>query len=253
MNRLINAIALALAVRNPAQTGTRQQADAPGDDRRLVADDVAKQVAGDNNTIQRARVLDHDHGRAVNKLMVDLQLRELLGKNLIDHLAPQPARGQHIGLVQTPDLARRVVREGQEATQPRNALNLGPAVGLGIHGKSGAVILGALAKVDTTSKLADDDKVGAAANLGLERRVVDEGFRRKAAGAQVAVGAELLAQLQDALLRADGRRGAPFGPADGAEEDGVGGFGSREGLVGQGVVVDFDRGLRSGVSLVRHC
>jgi hypothetical protein len=82
--------------------------------------------------------------------------------------------------------------------------------------------------------------------------VVNQGFRCKAAGAQVAVGAELLAQLQDALLRADGRRGAPFGPADGAEEDGVGGFGSREGLVGQGVVVDFDRGLRSGVSLVGH-
>ncbi len=247
MDRLIDAVALALAIWDAAQARARQQPDAPGDDGGLVADDVAEQVAGHDDAVQGARVLDHEHGGAVDELVVQLQLRELLLKHLGHDLPPQAAGRQHVGLVQAPDLGGRVVGQGQEARQAGDALDLGARVRLRVHGEAGPVVLGALAKVDAARQLADDDKVGAAAHLGLERGAVDERVGREAAGAQVAVGAELLAQLEDALLRADGRRRAPFRAADGAQENGVGGLGGGDGLVGQGVVVGIDGGLGGGI------
>ena len=62
----------------------------------------------------------------------------------------------------------------------------------------------AVAKVDAARQLADDGEVGAAANLSLEGRTVNQGLGSEAAGTQVAVGAELFAQLEDALLRSYG-------------------------------------------------
>ena len=58
----------------------------------------------------------------------------------------------------------------------------------------------------------------------------------------VAVGDEFFAQREDALFRADGA-GAPFGAADGAEEDGVGGLGGGQGAGGQGFAVGVDGAL----------
>lgn len=104
----------------------------------------------------------------------------------------------------------------------------------------------ALAKVDAAGELADDDEVGAAADAGLERGRVDEGVRGKEARAQVAVGAHLLAQPQDALLWADGA-GAPFGAADGAEEDCRGGLGGGEGLIGEGAAGGVDGAPGEGI------
>ena len=246
MDGLVDAVALALAVRDAAQAGAGQQPDAARDDGGLVADDVAEQVAGHDDAVESARVLDHEHGGAVDELVVQLQLGELLLKHLGDDLAPQAAGGQHVGLVQAPDLGGRVVGQGQEARQAGDALDLGARVGLRVHGEAGAVVLGALAKVDAARQLADDDEVGAAAHLGLKRGAVDERVGREAAGTQVAVGAELLAQLEDALLGADGGGGTPFRAANGAQENGIGGLGGGDGLVGQGVVVGIDGGLGGG-------
>jgi hypothetical protein len=89
---LINAVALALAIRDTAQAGAGQQTDASGDDRSLVADDVAEQVARNHNTVETPGVLDHDHSSAVDQLVAELQLGKLLLENLGDHLAPQTAR-----------------------------------------------------------------------------------------------------------------------------------------------------------------
>jgi hypothetical protein len=243
VNRLINAITLALPIRNPTQTRARQQPNTPRDDRCLITDNIPKQVARNHDAVQRARVLDHEHGCAVNQLVVELELRELLLKHLGDNLPPQPAGRQHVRLVQTPHLGRRVLGQREEPRQARDPLDLGARVGLGVEREARTVVLLALAKVDAARQLPDDDEVGAAADLGLERGRVDEGVGGEAAGAQVAVGAELLAQLEDALLRADGGRGTPFWAADGAEEDGIGGLGGGEGLVGEGGVVGFDGGL----------
>lgn len=250
MNWLVDAVALALAIRETTETGTGQQTNATGNDTGLVADDVAKQIAGHDDTVQRAWALDHQHGRRVDELVLELQLGELVLEQLRHRLAPQAARGQHIGLVEGPDLGGRVLGEGQEGRQTGDALNLGAAVGLRVHGEAlDAVVLLALAKVDAARQLADNDKVGTAAHVGLEGGAVDEGLGGEAAGAQVAVGAELLAQGEDAGLGPDGGGRAPFGTANGAEEDGVGRFGGSEGVVGEGGAVGVDGGATKEVVL----
>ena len=89
MNRLIDTIALVLPIRNTTQTRTWQQTNASGDYARLVTNDVSKQVAGNHNTIQFSRGLHQDHSRAINQLVLELQLRELFFHNLVNHLSPQ--------------------------------------------------------------------------------------------------------------------------------------------------------------------
>lgn len=232
MNRLIDAIALPLPIRNTTQAGTRQQSNATRNNRRLVADNVAKQVTRDNHTVQRPRILHHQHSRAINKLMRNLKLGKLLGKDLGNNLPPQPAGSQHIRLIQTPHLGRRAPRQGQEASQSRDPLDLVSVVGLRIHSVTGPVVFYAVAEVDAARQLTDDDEVGATADFRLERGAVDQALAGEAAGAQVAEGAELLAQTEETLLRSDGGVGTPFWTADGAEEDGVGCFGGVEGFVG---------------------
>ena len=243
MNRLIDAVALAIAVRDAAQAGTGQQTDAARDDGSLVADDVTEQVAGNDDTVQGTRVLDHDHRRAVDQLVLQLQLGELLLEYFSDDLPPQAAGREHVGLVQAPDLGRRVAREGQEATQTSDPLNLLARVGLGVEGETRAIVLLAIAEVDAASELTNDDKVSAAADFGLQGGAVDEEVRGEAAWAQVAEGAELLAQLQEALLGADGRRRSPFRTANGAQKDGIGSLGGSEGLIGQGNAMLVDGSL----------
>lgn len=243
VNRLINTIALALPIRNTTQRSTRQKPNRPRNNRRLIANNITKQVAGDHHTVQRPRVLDHQHSRRVNQLVVHRQLRELLLKHLRHNLSPQSARGQNVGLVQTPDLGRGVLAQSQETSQTGDALNLGAGVGLGVHGETGTVVLLAVTKVDTAGQLTDDDEVSAAADLGFERGGIDEGLGGEVAWAEVAVGAELLAELEDTLFGTDGGGRAPFGTTDGAEEDGIGGLGGGEGFVGQGAVVGGDGGL----------
>ena len=237
MDGLVDAVALALAVGDAAEGRRGEQADGAGDDRGLVGDDVAEQVAGDDDTVEGAGVLDQQHGGAVDQLVLELQLGELPADDLGDGLAPEARGGEHVGLVEGPDLGGRVLGQGEEAGEAGDALNLGAAVGLGVAGVAGTVVLGAVAEVDAAGKLADDDEVGTAADLGLERGAVDEGVGGEVARAQVAVGAELLAELQETLLGADGGGGAPFGTADGAEEDGISSLGGVEGLVGEGVIV----------------
>lgn len=251
MNRLVDTVALALAIRQTTQTGRGQQTNATGDDTGLIADDVTEQVARHDDAVEGTRALDHQHSRRVDQLVLQLQLGKLLLEQLGDGLAPQPARGQHVGLVQAPDLGRRVLGQSQECRQTRNTLNLGAAVGLGVEREAlDAVVLLALAEVDTTSQLTHDDEVSTAAHVGLEGRAVNEGIGGEAAGAQVSVGAELLAQTQDAGLRAYGGGGTPLGTTDGAEQDGIGGLGGVEGLFGQGVAVGIDGGLVRWLSVV---
>lgn len=246
VDRLVDAIALALAVGKTTQGGAGQQTNAAWDNAGLVADDVTKQVAGHDDAVQGAGALHHQHGGGVDELVLELQLGELVLEQLGDGLPPQAARGQDVGLVETPDLGGGVLGQGQEGGQAGDALNFDLAVGLGVHREAAAVILLALAKVDAAGQLTHDDEVGAAADVGLERGAVDQGVRGEAAGPQVAVGAELLAQRENALLGADGGGGTPFWAANGAEDDGVGGLASSEGFVGEGRATGVDGGLDEG-------
>ena len=96
---LVDAVAFALAVEDAAQAGARQETDATRYDRGLVADDIAEEIASDDDAVETARVLDHDHSRAINQLMAELELGEFLGEDVGHDLAPQTARREHIGLV----------------------------------------------------------------------------------------------------------------------------------------------------------
>ncbi len=242
MDRLVDAVALALAIGNTAETGTGKQTNATGDDTGLVGDDVTKQVASDNDTVEESGLLDHDHGSAVNELMLNSEVGELVGKSLSHDLAPETAGGEDIGLVKRPDLLITTTT-GQETGQTSNTLDLGAGVGLLVPGLAAAIILLALAKVDATGQLADDDEVGALADGGLEGGVLDEGVGGEEARAQVSVCAHLLADLEEALLRANGS-GSPFGTSDGTEEDGVGGLGGLKSLVCERSTVGIDGDLR---------
>lgn len=239
MDRLINTIALAFAVRNTAQASAGKQTDAARNDGSLVADDVTEQVAGDDNAVQSRGLLDHEHSGAVNQLIGELQLGKLLLEDLMDNFPPQTTGGEHVCLVQTPDLRRRGLLHSQKASKAGNPLNLMPVVWLGVHGETGSIILCPVTKVYAARKLAYDNEVGATADLSLQRRTVDQTVGGKAAGAQVAEGSHLFAQLQETLLRAD-RANTPFWATDGTKQDSIGRFGSLEGLVGQGGLVDVD-------------
>jgi hypothetical protein len=101
----------------------------------------------------------------------------------------------------------------------------------------------AVAEIDTSRQLTDDDEVGAPADFCLEGGPLYERVGSEAARPQVAVGVQLLAQSQEALLRADGRRGTPFGTTNGAQEHGVGGFCGVEGLLSEGLAVSINGSL----------
>jgi hypothetical protein len=209
VNRLVDTVNLGLSVGNAAQAGAGQEAKRAGDNARLITDDVAEQVAGDNNTIKLPRLLDHDHGRGVNELVLDLELGELFGHDLRHGLPPQPAGSEDVGLVQAPHGERGVVLQSQVAREPGDALDLRARVRLRVHGVAAAVVLLALAKVDAAGQFANDVEVDAAADFGPEWGAVDQRRGGEVAGAQVTECAHFFAESEEALFGADGAS-APF-------------------------------------------
>lgn len=73
--------------------------------------------------------------------MLELKLGELVLEQLRDSLPPQTAGGQDVGVVETPDLGRGVLRQSQVSRQTSDALDLGLAVGLRVQGEAGPVVL----------------------------------------------------------------------------------------------------------------
>lgn len=193
VNRLVDTINLGLSVRNTAQARAGQETERAGDNARLITDDVAEQVAGDNDAVELPRLLNHDHGRGVNKLVLDLELGELRGHDLRHGLPPQTTSSEDVGLVQAPHGERGVVLQSQVSREPGDALNLRAGVRLRVHGVAAAVVLLALAEVDAAGQFADDVEVDAAADFGAERGAVDQRRGGEVAGAQVTECAHFLA------------------------------------------------------------
>ena len=88
VNRLVNTVQLGLAVRNTSQTGTGQETQATWNDTGLIGDNITEQVAGDNDTVQRPRVLDHEHSRRVDQMGARLQVRVLILHDTLERLPP---------------------------------------------------------------------------------------------------------------------------------------------------------------------
>lgn len=110
---LVDAVDLGLAIGDGADTGAGKETQAAGDDAGLVGDDVAKEVAGDDDAVEGLGVLDHQHGGRVDEMVAKLELRELLLHDLSKDLPPQTAGRQDVGLVKTPDGRRRVLLQRQ--------------------------------------------------------------------------------------------------------------------------------------------
>ena len=70
--------------------------------RRLVAEDVAEHVLGDDH-VEVARRGDELHRGESTRSVLELDLRELLGVDAADDLAPEAARLQDVGLVDARD------------------------------------------------------------------------------------------------------------------------------------------------------
>ena len=177
MDRLVYPANSRLAIRNPAQASTGQQSQTARDHTRLVADNIAKQVTGHNDAVQRARILHHQHSRRIDEVVAELQLRILLLHDLREHVPPQPARRQHVRLVQTPNGRRRVLGQRKLCCQPGDALDLGPRVRLDVVCGAVAVVFFPVAEVDAARQLAHDVEVCASADGGFEGGGVHEGFR----------------------------------------------------------------------------
>lgn len=209
MNRLVDTVDTALAIGDTAQTGRREQTQRAGDDTSFVANDITKEVARDHDTVQLARVFDHQHSSRVNEVVTDADLGVFLLHDLGDNLTPETTGSEDIGLVQAPNGEGRVMLKSKVGSEADDTLDFDTGVGLSVHGVTRAVILLALAEVDTASQLTDDVEVNTAAHIGLEGRAVDQRGGGEVAGTQVTECAHLLAQFQDTLLRADGA-GTPF-------------------------------------------
>lgn len=209
VNRLVDTVHLALAVRDARQTRAGQQTQRARNHTRFIRDNVTEQVAGDDDAVQLAGVLNHDHRRRVDQLVVELQLRELLRDDLGNDLAPQTARSKNICLVERPDGQRRVMLQGQMRGKTGDPLDLRAGVWFSVQRVAVAGVLLALAKVNPARQLSDDVEVDIAANVSLQRRDIDQRWRGEIARSEVAKGAHFLAQLQQALLGPHSA-GAPF-------------------------------------------
>lgn len=174
MDGLVDTVAQALAVWHTAQAGAGEKAQTSRDDGGFVGNDVAEEVGGDDDAVEGARVLDHDHGRRVDELVLEFQLGEFLLHGLGEDAAPESARGEHVGLVQAPDLAGRGLCEGQVCPEAGDAFDLLARVGLAVLGEFvlavGRVAFDPVAEVDATREFADDHEVGALAHFLLQGR-----------------------------------------------------------------------------------
>ena len=74
----------------PPKDGGRQHAQRAGEHRRLVGQDVAEHVLGDDH-LEVARGGDQPHRGGVDEQVLELDVRELLGVDAGDDGAPQPA------------------------------------------------------------------------------------------------------------------------------------------------------------------
>ena len=133
---------------------------------------------------------------------------------------------------------------GQLKREADDARDLAAAVGDGVVGALRVALAtpAVSAVVGAGGKLADDDEVGAAGDLGPQRSAAGEGGEG-ADGAEIDAEAQALAQPVDGCSRS--RVAAQMVPARGpgsAEEDGVGLAAELQGRLGEGASLGLDGG-----------
>ena len=227
-----------------AEAGRRQHPERPGQHRRLVAEDVAEEVLGDDHVeVRRAR--DELHRRVVDQEVVELDVGVVArppGSTVSRHRrevsstfalstevtrapagAPRPAGG------------RRRRRHGRSARSRRPSTRRSSWRGL--------AVAAAVAEVDPAGQLAHHEQVGAGDPL-LPQRAGGDQRRARADRPQVGEQPQPLAKAEQALLgaRRIGIGRVPLRSADGAEQHRVRVPAGLEHLVGERDPVGVDRG-----------
>lgn len=92
MRRLVDAVALA-PIRNATQRCTRQHAQRPDHAPGLVRQHITKRVVRVDDAVEHPGVLAHQHGQRVGQLMLELDVRELVCKDLRRDFPPEASTG----------------------------------------------------------------------------------------------------------------------------------------------------------------
>lgn len=115
---------------------------------------IAKHVFGQNHSIQLPRIGNHDHGRRVHELMIQLQLGILLGQSIRHDLPPQPRSSHHVRLIDRVNRERRVCGEGDLSCDAGDTLYFGDGVDCCVPCNPFRARLLSLPKVCTTTQSA---------------------------------------------------------------------------------------------------
>ena len=175
-----------------AERGARQHPDRAGQHRRLVAEDVAEHVLGDDHVevARRRRPAASRRCRRAGARARRWGTRALCSSR---------TTSRHSRLVSSTLALSTLVtaRAGRAERDPRDPLDLLARVDAGVRGAVGGARL--LAEVDPAGQLAHDQQVGALDHLALQRAGVVQ-RRQRAHRPQVGEQAEALAQPEQALL-----------------------------------------------------
>ena len=151
VNGLVQARDGRLAVWDTAERRGGEKTERAGDDGGLVGENVAEEVLGcegkdpvsrrgvlssreqgrrtENDAVELARVGADDHRGRVDERVVELDVGELGGHDVCDDAAPEPARGEHVGLVDRVDLERGVAQAGEVRREAGDARHLRDQIG----------------------------------------------------------------------------------------------------------------------------
>ena len=94
----------------------------PGEDRRLVRQDVAEQVLGDDD-VEVGRPADEQHRARVDELVVEPSTSGILDRDLVGDRPPQPRGREDVGLVDAGDAAAPAARQLEREADDRGAIS----------------------------------------------------------------------------------------------------------------------------------
>jgi hypothetical protein len=157
MDRLIQAEGAVLRPTLP-ERGRRQHPETAGEDGRLVGQDVAEEVLGDDH-VEVGRPADEEHRARVDELVVQAD-GGMARPDLVGNRPPEPRRREHVGLVDRGDelAAGRGELEGQLDDAPDLVLRIWERVLGGSLARRARGFV-PLAEIDPTGELADDEQV----------------------------------------------------------------------------------------------
>ena len=226
------------------QAGRGQHADGAGEHGCRVAEDVAKHVAGHDH-IELLGGFNQLHGGVVHIHMVQRHVGVFLA-DFRHNVFPELKGFQHVGFVHAGDaplFSARLAFAGSLEGNMGNALDLRAAVAHSVEGflRTGEmpVYCGAaaarLAEVNVAGEFTDDQNVESGYQPGLQAGRIDQ-LLVTDGGAEVGKQAQILAQTQNGLLRAQRTvQRVVFPVAHGTKQHSIGRLGQLERGIGQRV------------------